>query len=223
MSEDIQREGFLAGEGDAWFRRNASHLAAPNPIRSRIAECLAAVLRDGDEALEIGCGNGAQLAALFARRRVTAVGVEPSLEAVAAGRFEHPKLALHVGTSESLPLSDASCDLVLFGFCLYLVDRALLARSVAEAGRVLRAQGWLAILDFDPPAPLRRPYHHRPGLWSWKADYSKLFLSDPAYHLVEKWSASHAGLGWHDDPNERIGFWLLRKDTSLAWPEATKL
>jgi adenylyltransferase/sulfurtransferase len=40
-------------------------------------------------------------------------------------------------------------DLVLFGFCLYLVDRKLISRVVAEADRVLKDTGFLGIVDFD--------------------------------------------------------------------------
>ena len=36
-------------------------------------------------------------------------------------------------------------------------------RAVAEADRVLRDGGALAIVDFDPEAPCVRPYHHRPA------------------------------------------------------------
>lgn len=219
MTQDVQRSAFLAGEGDAWYRRNAAFLTAPNELRDRVTASLDAALHDHATVLEIGCGNGAQLAALAARRPLTAIGVDPSPEAIAAGRAEHRALQLHVGAADALPIEPASCDLALFGFCLYLVDRELLLRCAAEADRALKPRAWLAIVDFDPPVPHRRAYHHRPGLWSWKADYSQLFLGHPAYRLAQKWSASHASPRWHDDPNERVGFWLLRKDATQAWPE----
>lgn len=214
-----QRSAFLGGEGDAWFSRNEAHLNAPSSIRDKVVNHLAAALRDGDSVLEIGCGNASHLAALAAKGRLNAAGIDPSAAAIAAGRAAQPALDLRVATADALPFDDHAFDLVLFGFCLYLVDRPLLWRCVAEADRVLKPRGWLAILDFDPDAPQRKPYHHHEGLWSWKADHSRLFLGHPAYRVAEKWSASHAGLGWHDDPHERIGFWLLRKDDAAAWPQ----
>lgn len=217
-----QRSAFLGGEGDAWFHRNETHLSAPSNVRDKVADHLAAELRDGDSVLEIGCGNASHLAALAARRHLDAAGIDPSAAAITAGRAAHPALDLQVGTADALPFGDARFDLVFFGFCLYLVDRPLLWRCVTEADRVLKPRGWLAILDFDPDAPQRRPYHHHEGLWSWKADHSRLFLGHPAYRLAEKWSASHAGPGWHDDPQERISLWLLRKDDTAAWPQLTE-
>jgi ubiquinone/menaquinone biosynthesis C-methylase UbiE len=167
--------------------------------------------------LEVGCGQGDNLAALGNRIAVEAHGIEPSASAVEAGRIAHPEVRLECGTADELPFSDGSFDVVWFGFCLYLVDRDLLARSVAEADRVLANDGLLCIVDFDPETPCMRPYHHRPGLWSFKMDYSALFLAHPAYRLVHKASMSHAGLEWHPDPQERIGMWLCRKDTQHAY------
>lgn len=219
ITSPTQREAFLQGEGDAWFRRNQAELQRPSALRDRLVQSIGSVLREGDAVIEVGCGSGVHLDALCAGRGVNGRGIDPAAAAIAAGKASFPALDLRVGAADALPFEDASADLVLFGFCLYLVDRTLLWRCVAEADRVLKPRAWLAILDFDPAQPVRRPYHHQPGLWSWKMDHSRLFASNPAYSLAEKWSASHAGLGWHDDPGERVGFWLLRKDAPGAYAD----
>ena len=103
------------------------------------------------------------------------------------------------------------------GFCLYLVDRSLLQRVVAEADRVLANGGLLAILDFDPDVPCARPYHHRPGLMSYKMDYAALFLANPAYVLVDKLSTSHTTGQWDPDPQERVALSLSRKNLEQAY------
>ena len=215
-----QKSEFLAGEGDAWHERNRAALSGDSPLRDAVATGIAAQLGTRSSpvrVLEIGCGQGDNLAALGCRVPVDAHGVEPSSGAVESGLLMHPELKLQCGTADALPYADRTFDIVWFGFCLYLVDRDLLSRSVAEADRVLADGGLLAIVDFDPDVPCKRPYHHRPGLWSFKMDYSALFLSNPAYRLVQKTSLSHVAIEWHPDPQERIALWLCRKDSEHAY------
>jgi SAM-dependent methyltransferase len=214
-----QKSEFLAGEADAWFRRNAAHLSSESPLRDLAARLLAEQLagRDRGRVLEIGCGSGENLVALGRFAGIDGHGIEPSKAAVDVGQAAHPSLQLRTGTADALPFDDSSFDAVWFGFCLYLVDRELLASCVAEADRVLRDGGTLCIVDFDPDVPCRRAYHHLSGMWSYKMDYSRLFLSNPAYRLSHKSSVSHGGLSWHPDPQERIGIWLLRKDLENAY------
>lgn len=223
MNAPSQKNAFVDGEADAWFSRNKAQLDAPSAIRTELAQRIARHLpqQQGDHGhvLEIGCGQGANLAELACRARIRGHGVEPSEMAVDVGRKAHPEIEFHCGTADALPWADERFDLVWFGFCLYLVDRSLLLRCVAEADRVLKQGGVLAILDFDPARPGKRPYHHRPGLWSYKMDYSALFLANPAYRLMEKACLSHAGMGWADDPQERVSLTLLRKDTIHAYED----
>ncbi len=215
-----QKSEFLIREGDAWHERNRATLSAASPLRDAVASGIASQLgvrSSPARVLEIGCGQGDNLAALGSRSAIEAHGIEPSSGAVESGRLAHPELHLQCGTADALPFADRSFDVVWFGFCLYLVDRELLSRSVAEADRVLDDGGLLSIVDFDPDVPSKRPYHHRPGLWSFKMDYSALFLSNPAYRLVQKTSLSHAAPEWHPDPQERIAMWLCRKDSEHAY------
>jgi ubiquinone/menaquinone biosynthesis C-methylase UbiE len=122
-----------------------------------------------------------------------------------------------VGTANSLKYPNEHFDVVWFGFCLYLIDRSLLTAAVAEADRVLRDNGYLVITDFDPQYPCRRKYHHLAGVQSYKADYSKLFLANPAYTLAAKRSYSHAGAGFPPDPDERVATWVIVKSMTNAY------
>ena len=74
-----------------------------------------------------------------------------------------------------------------------------------------------AILDFDPD----QPHRHDDRLSSFKADYSALFLADPAYRLVSKFAFDHGrdDLGWALDPNDRVALWILEKNAVHAYPE----
>lgn len=70
------------------------------------------------------------------------------------------------------------------------------------------------MIDFDPPYPMRRPYRHLDGLWSYKMDYAGLFLASPAYTLLEKHRRSHGGSAadWMTaPPGDRVALTILRK------------
>jgi SAM-dependent methyltransferase len=217
--QSMQKHEFLAAEGDRWFERNRATLQSPSSIRDEMVRRIGAQLEPNQRwrVLEIGCGQGNNLAALGALREIEGHGIEPSQAAVTAGAAAFPTLALRTGTADALPYEDASFDVVWFGFCLYLVDRPLLQRVVAEADRVLRDGGLLAILDFDPDGPCVRAYHHRPGLRSYKMDHARLFLANPAYVLVEKFSASHTTGRWDPDPQERVALTISRKNLEHAY------
>lgn len=217
-----QKDVFLTSEGNQWFQRNRSALDAPSALRDSVTHRIAHQLAGAPVArvLEIGCGQGNNLAALSALTPVEAHGLEPSQDAVHMGAARFPSLALQTGSADALPYADNSFDLVWFGFCLYLVDRALLFKVVAEADRVLRDGGLLAIVDFDPAQPTRRPYHHHAGLHSYKMDHARLFLANPAYTLVEKLSTSHTTGQWTADPQERVALTLCRKNLDLAYVAA---
>jgi SAM-dependent methyltransferase len=219
MSLAAQRDLFVRSEGDAWFERNRSAIQGPNDLREHVIGVISGHLPTArtTDVLEIGCASGANLLALGERRSIVGHGVDPSGAAVAHALEMQPGLDIRTGTTDALPFTDASMDVVWFGFCLYLVDRTLLHRSVAEADRVLRNGGLLVILDFDAPHPVAREYHHVPGVTSYKLNTSALFLADPAYVLAEKSSFSATGVDWEADPGERIGLWICRKDTDNAY------
>lgn len=213
-----QTKAFLAGEGDNWFERNRDLLqGSVTEVQNIALSMVAEVVRPGGSVLEIGCANGSNLANLSRRISIRGFGVDPSAKAVADGAGWAPAVQLSVGTANALEYPNEYFDVVWFGFCLYLIDRSLLSAAVAEADRVLRDNGYLVITDFDPPYPCRRKYRHLEGVQSYKADYSKLFLANPAYVLVTKRSYSHASSGFHPDTNERVATWVLAKSMSNAY------
>lgn len=218
MSTTSQRDIFLGGEGDAYFRRNAPGYEASNAGRSSLQlSVIERYLKPGARVLEIGCANGLNLETLRLRCGVQGNGIDPSVAAVEAGKRDFPALDLAVGTADALPFGDASFDLVWFGFCLYVTDRALLPRVVAEADRVLKNGGLLAIVDFDPDLPVRRRYSHTAGVSSYKTDHARLFLGFPQYVLVEKRAFSHHGDNFDTDPGERLAIQILYKDVNAGY------
>jgi len=214
-----QHQAWASGDAaDEYFRRNRPKLNADeSPARSTLL--YAGYLKSGDRVLEIGTANGWVLEQL---RRLTGCepyGMDPSHEAVADGRIRHPALQLSVGTADKIDYPDAFFQAVLFGFCLYLLDRTLLMRAVAESDRVLCDSGRLMITDFDPVTPHRRPFMHQKGTWSYKMQYPALWLGNPGYILAEKISYSHHGDTFHPDASERVASWILVKRNEDAYPE----
>jgi len=208
-----QRDIFLAGEGDAWFARNADSVsAAKSPQDDPLLEAIAGLPLAGTapaKVLEIGCGAGSRLAWLGRHLGMICHGIDPSARAVDAAR----RLGVDAqrGTAESLPFADRMFDCVVFGFCLYLCDRDDLFRVAAEADRVLASPGWMLILDFYSPLPTRRPYHHREGVFSYKMDYRSLFCWHPAYTVYSHKVIHHSTHSYTDDPNEWTAVSVVRK------------
>jgi ubiquinone/menaquinone biosynthesis C-methylase UbiE len=212
---EIQARAFLESEGDSWFERNKS--AINSKISFYETETIKRVLLNFRSSikniLEVGCGNGAKLNHLCDYFDATGYGVDPSRLAVEDGSEAYKHLSLSVATASKLPYQDSRFDLVYFGFCLYLVDRNDVFTAVAEADRVLKNGGFLAILDFDPGQRLKRPYHHKPGLFSYKNSYSDFFTAGGHYYLVAKESFSHGASHFSIDGDERISVCVLYKET----------
>ena len=175
-----QDDVFLKGEGDAWFRRNREALGDAAALRHdwplTLIEQLEARPRIRS-VVELGCSNGwrlARLQALLPDARL--VGVDASAAAVADGVRRHPGLDLRQGALADVPLYE-QFDLTIVFFVLHWIDRASLARCIAEIDRVTRDGGLLVLGDFLPDYPQRRPYHHRPDeqLFTYKQHYARIF------------------------------------------------
>lgn len=212
-----QKEIFMSGEGDGWFQRNTASLEESRKNREWLYEQIVMEIQEGASFLEIGCADGSNLAGILDSKKIKGFGIDPSSEAIQSGREKYPDLSLSVGSSDSLKFEDSSMNAVWMGFCLYLVDRPFLMPTVSEVDRVLKNNGVLIITDFDPGYPVKRSYSHVSGCSSWKMDYSRLWLANPAYSLVRKISYSHCGKTFHPDPQERIATWILKKSEDSAY------
>jgi ubiquinone/menaquinone biosynthesis C-methylase UbiE len=205
-----QKETFLAGEGDAWFARNQSALTVRDWSRDPVSLKLASVLEGrGARVLEVGCGEGSRLEYLKNQFGHEVSGVDPSEKAVA--RATSRGVRASQSTADLLAFPDASFDVVIFGFCLYLCDDSDLFRIAQEADRVLASPGWLLILDFDSPTPVYRPYHHAAGILSRKMDYKSMFSWSPAYTVASCDKFDHQTFRWTDDAGEWVSLACLRK------------
>lgn len=208
-----QKTAFLESEGNAYWERNAATAASwrlPEDDSVLIALLEIPGLGDNSAVLEIGCGEGSRLSWLQEHRGISCYGVEPSAWAVGMARDRN--VDVRQGTADRLPFDDGMFDVVIFGWCLYLCDREDLFRIAYEADRVLRNPGWLLILDYFNPAATKREYHHRPGVFSYKMDYRKLFTWNPGYTEYYQKTVHFVDRNYTDDRDAWASTTVLRKN-----------
>jgi SAM-dependent methyltransferase len=151
-----------------------------------------AVPWEGLDVVDVGCGDGFHLPLFDGARSVTGVEPHPPLVARARARLEaRPDLRVLQAGAAALPLPDASADLV-HARTAYFFGRGC-EPGLAEAQRVLRTGGAIAIVDLDASVP---PY----GDWM-RADLPRY---DPA--VVEAFFAGQ-------------GFSLRRVPTVWRFPD----
>jgi ubiquinone/menaquinone biosynthesis C-methylase UbiE len=221
---ESQKNIFIDGEGDAWYQRNQQSVDtySDRPTTRLLIDTLKPMNERIASILEVGCGNGIELERLCRELDAAGIGIEPSVEAVRSGNLRVSDngfpIDIQVGTADTLPCTDESIDLLYFGFCLYLVDRKDILMAFAEAHRVLKPGGFLAILDFDPSHPHRRAYVHHDGVYSYKQDYSRILLSTEMYTNVARYGLSHHHAYFEFESDERISLTILHKEIQ-PYPE----
>jgi SAM-dependent methyltransferase len=105
-------------------------------------------------ALEVGCGTGHWLSALRESAGYLC-GIDWSLEMLRHAAAKCPGAGLLRATAQALPLRDASVDLV---FCVNAIHHfEHFEDFIAEAKRLLRPGGTLAVIGMDP--------HHGRDQW----------------------------------------------------------
>jgi ubiquinone/menaquinone biosynthesis C-methylase UbiE len=210
-----QKDAFLESEGDAYYLRNRGGTdRQPDLLSDALSRLQIAPTR----ILEIGCSDGRRLAGLWRTFKAECHGVDPSQEAIRSNSISD--LHLSVGTADRLHFDNGFFDLVVFGFCLYLCDPQDHFMIAAEANRVLRDGGFLAISDFCPSRAYRNPYAHKPGLYAYKMDYARMFAWNPAYRLLGRSYYEHSICNTFD-ADEAAAVDVLKKDFAAAFPVAT--
>jgi ubiquinone/menaquinone biosynthesis C-methylase UbiE len=207
----LQKTIFIETEGDQWYQRNCTSSKPWDWSQDKILQKALSLSSDKTRILEIGCSDGSRLAQIKKETSASAAvaGIDPSRQAVDQALARG--VPATVGTADALPYADASFDIVIFGFCLYLCDDTDLFRIGMEADRVLAPSGWLLIYDFDASAPVYNRYRHREGVMSRKMDYKQMFLWHPAYTLATYEKHAHQDAAWVDDPHEWVSLSCLRK------------
>lgn len=221
------KEIFLQGEADAYFNRNKEAVLNNDDLGTPAVQYLEEYLSNNNDflceggennCLEIGCASGYNLEHIYKRfHKIKGYGIEPSKDAVEFGMRDiiskqYP-IQLLVGTSDELPFPDNMFKIVMLGFCMFWIDRKYLFKTVAEVDRVLQTGGVLLINDFDTSIPYKRVNCHNAEAFTYKMDYSKLFLANPQYFMIGKTNYSHISkVKFHEDVQERLSTVLLYKE-----------
>jgi SAM-dependent methyltransferase len=132
-------------------------------------------LRSGTPVVDLGAGTGKltrQVAALTA----AVVAVEPAAGMRRRLEAEVPGVPVLDGTAEDIPLPDASVEVVTAGQAFHWFDTH---RALDEIARVLRPNGWLALLWNERPES-----GWAAGLW------------DLRRQLTEAAAGTYPGRGW---------------------------
>jgi ubiquinone/menaquinone biosynthesis C-methylase UbiE len=206
-----QKDIFINKEGNQWFKRNSNRESKNfKDINSFIP-----LIKDNDTILEIGTSDGIKLDYLDRKTsglNLNLFGIDPSLESINAGSKKYQNLNLKQGTSDQLEFDNQYFDIVVLGFCLYLVDRELLFKTVSEVDRTLKQGGYVVIADFETPFPIKRKYEHLEGAFSYKNNYPKFFLGGGHYTLINKIHYSHSTELFESDFNERVSTSVMFKE-----------
>src|SRR5690242_5973293 len=109
----------------------------------------AAGIGEGTSLLDLGCGDGA-FCAFAADLGATVQGLDAEPGSIAQAMDAVPRGEFRLGMMETLPWPDASFDVVTtFNAMQYALDPEL---AMAEASRVVRIGGRLAVCKWGPPA-----------------------------------------------------------------------
>lgn len=134
MSFDVAAEAYDRYMG-RWSRLLAPHMAA------------LADVRDGQRALDVGCGPGALTTELVTRLGASSVtAVDPSLSFVEAARERHPGVHVRQASAEDLPFDDRAFDVALAQLVVHFMSDPVAGlaemRRVTEKGGVVAACVW---------------------------------------------------------------------------------
>jgi ubiquinone/menaquinone biosynthesis C-methylase UbiE len=149
-----------ATAGSRWDPRNRGNqlvVAERRRLAATLLERAGWIPLGERRVLEVGCGTGAELAAMVELGGDAArlVGVDLLPDRIAAARQAHPKLQFRTGNAERLDLPDGSFDLVIaFTIFSSILDTSMAANVASEISRVMRPGGGLLWYDFryDNPA-----------------------------------------------------------------------
>lgn len=187
---NIQKKKFLKSEGNEWFKRNQTAYHNYDFKKDNLVRTISEIykkkkLNINSTILEIGCGDGSRLEYLSKSLKIKKIyGIDPSKMAIKKAICKG--VLASIGTADHIPFKEKKFDIIIFGFCLYLIDDEDLFKVISEADRVLNQKGHIVIYDFYSKKTRYYPYKHCRGLKSRHMNYNNFFISHPSYRLVSE-------------------------------------
>ena len=154
---------------------------------------------------EIGCFTGSQLGYLCMNFGANGTGIDLSSKSIEYARKKYKNHKFICGDASNLQVDNESQDLVIFGFCLCLMNDDHYKNNMKEALMKVKSGKYLSIIDFDSESTdtcvrdkivvHKRDHSNIPGL---KLLEKKIFYTDNKKHS-------------YDTIYERYSLWLFKK------------
>jgi SAM-dependent methyltransferase len=145
----IDADAFNRFEAAGWEERAGTYgFLSPMTRRVGGAVLSAAMVSEGCQVLDVGSGPG-ELAAAAAALGADTVGMDVAPSMVRRAALANPSIPFRVGSFEAIPAGAGAFDAVVGNFVLNHVGRP--EAALAEARRVLRPGGWVALSSWDTP------------------------------------------------------------------------
>jgi len=176
---------FLKNGGDKYHSRNKKKIIdfKKELLCKKIENSIKKIKQKKINVLEVGCGDAQRL--IYLKKRFQSInffGIDPSSEAIKNKKKSN--INLSKSTADKLPFKESFFDIIIYGFCLYLVDDQDLIKIVLEAERVTKKKSLIIIYDFYSKNLTYKKYKHKNGVFIRKMDYSKIFLWLPYYKVL---------------------------------------
>jgi ubiquinone/menaquinone biosynthesis C-methylase UbiE len=203
-----QKEIFLNYEGDNYFLRNKH-----KKNRMPHLECFEMLIKQEQlmknrSILEIGCSNGnflKKISKIYPSFKL--FGLDPSKKALST--LPKKIKSIH-GTADDINVKSSSIDVVIFGFCLYLIDKNFYKKINNEVNRVLKSGGFAIVYDFYSDEIKKFKYKHDPNIKVTKMNFSKIFSKKNFFCFYNK-ILNYNNLKFSLDKNNLISISILKK------------
>jgi ubiquinone/menaquinone biosynthesis C-methylase UbiE len=155
VDQPAQTEGSLI-HWAPYYDLVANLMMLGNARRLRATTVDQALIKPGDNVLDVGCGTGeVTLLAKTRAKHGRVYGVDPSPEMITVARKKAARKGLEidfrVGVIEALAFPDSSLDVVTSSLMMHHLPENLKVRGIAEIHRVLKPGGRLLVADLMRP------------------------------------------------------------------------
>jgi len=181
----FQEKIFLKKEADNFYKRNKKKFSKKDNLYKIIINQGSKIKNVKKlNILEVGCADGARLAMVKEKLNCNCYGIEPS--SIAIKNKIDKNIIIKKGIASKLNFNDKFFDIIIYGFCLYLVDISKLSDVFKEADRVSKDKSIIIVKDFYSKKSKVNNYKRFKNIKVHKYDFSKIFTWHPNYTLINK-------------------------------------